>query len=92
MLRVILKHLNFLVLKNRDDEKKFEARRKFEENLRALQESDDDEAEVDENDNRKNDDPVVELTWSCSKYEGKFYMKIKHEINPLKSQRCHHIS
>lgn len=70
MLRVIIRHLNFLVSKNRNDDKRIEARKKFEENLRALQDSDDDEVEVDENENTKFHDPVVELAWSCSKYEG----------------------
>lgn len=72
MLSAILKHFNFLITKSQN-EKKIEARKKFEENLKALQESDDDEAEVDENDNSKNNDPVAELAWSCSKFEGKFF-------------------
>jgi hypothetical protein len=70
MLRVILKHLNFLISKNRNHEDRFEARKKFEENLRALKFVD--KVEVDENDNKQLQEPVVELAWSCAKYEGNF--------------------
>lgn len=79
MLGVIFKHLNHLISKNRDDEKRFEARKQFEENLRALQEFDD-KVDVDENENGKVHEPVAELACSCSKYEGNFqYFQINLE-------------
>lgn len=81
MLKVIFKHLNFLISKNLENEKKFEARRQFESNLKALQESDD-EIEVDKNENNEIQVPVVELTWSCSKFEGfKIFFLFSFAIN-----------
>lgn len=67
MLSAIFKHFNWIISERRNQER-FEARKKFEENLKAVTQSDSEE-EIDENDNLTQE-PVAELAWSCSKYEG----------------------
>lgn len=88
MFSVLLKHLSWLIWENRNKEKD-EARRKFEVNLRALEEPSDEEEGPDD-DNNNIQEPVAELAYSCSKYEGKrVKIKLKSFLNYLQQVSSH---
>lgn len=68
MFSVFLKHVKWLFLENGTNDKEIEARRTFEKDLQYLNESDEEE----ESNEPETNEPIAELTWTCTKHEGKF--------------------
>lgn len=70
MLSVFLKHLKWMLLESGSKDKEIEARQEFEKDLRYLNESEDEE----ECNETEVNDPIPELTWTCTKHEGNFFV------------------
>ena len=68
MISVFLKHVKWLLLESGTNDKEIEARREFEKDLQYLNESDEEE----ESNETETNEPIPELTWTCTKHEGKF--------------------
>lgn len=88
MFSVFLKHVKWLLLENGSKDKEMEARRQFEKDLQYLNESEDEE-ELNEIEKHE---PIAELTWTCTKHEGKFFNFRFFKNHALIKYRCYHFS
>lgn len=69
MFSVVFNRLKWLLYENNID-KEIEAKRSFEQDLKALNDSDNEDDDVDEKDQNQSNEQIPELAWTCTKHEG----------------------